>query len=359
MDTPADNALVHDIPKVDRPYDPSWVDRFTDWVKSLPVPAWLFYLVVWVVLFSIETAIKWYDGTYPAGTVFLYHTVLTLQPVYFLAMIHYLDDVADAGLKSFRPALTLNQAEYDSLRYQLTTMRQRPVLIAGGIGLLVFLVLVAVLSDPHTLTVQKMATSPVASVYELIVSAAGWLAQGIFAYHTIHQLRLVSRTYTTAARINLFHRRPLYGLSRLTMRTGIAWVLIPYAVVVSTPGVIDNPGTIISVPLLTMLALVIFAGPLLGVRRLLTEEKRRLLDENSRQMEANIAETHRRLNEHDLTDIGALKDAMENLVLEQGVLNKMSVWPWQVGTVGTLVTALLLPFFLWIIERLLGRFLGF
>jgi hypothetical protein len=27
-----------------RPYPPSWVDRFIDWVARLPFPSWLFYL---------------------------------------------------------------------------------------------------------------------------------------------------------------------------------------------------------------------------------------------------------------------------------------------------------------------------
>ena len=28
----------------ERPYKPSWVDRFTDWVEQLPIPAWAFYV---------------------------------------------------------------------------------------------------------------------------------------------------------------------------------------------------------------------------------------------------------------------------------------------------------------------------
>ena len=33
-----------------RPYKPSWIDRFNNWVERLRVPAWLFYVFFGIVL---------------------------------------------------------------------------------------------------------------------------------------------------------------------------------------------------------------------------------------------------------------------------------------------------------------------
>ena len=54
-----------------------------------------------------------------------------------------------------------------------------------------------------------------------------------------------------------------------------------------------------------------------------------------------------------------LKDAFENPVGEQTVISKISTWPWHTGTVGVLVTTLLLPIFLWLIRRILDPLLLF
>ena len=36
-----------------------------------------------------------------------FHVVVTLNAVYVIALMHYLDDVADAALHTFRPAMTV------------------------------------------------------------------------------------------------------------------------------------------------------------------------------------------------------------------------------------------------------------
>jgi hypothetical protein len=109
----------------------------------------------------------------------------------------------------------------------------------------------------------------------------------------------------------------------------------------------------------TLLGLLIFVWPLLGVHRLMEAEKKRLLDQNGQKMEAAIAETHRRLDAQELAGMENLKDALDNLVTEQTVVSKISTWPWQLGTVSVLATALFLPIILWIVQRLLDRLLGF
>src|SRR5438874_3326668 len=94
----ADNAA--------RPYAPSWIDRLTDWVRRLPVPAWIFYLSVALVLVVIRTIAGWSDGSYPTGTFFPLHVLNAASGVYFLALMHYLDDRAGAALDAFRPVLS-------------------------------------------------------------------------------------------------------------------------------------------------------------------------------------------------------------------------------------------------------------
>ena len=185
------------------------------------------------------------------------------------------------------------------------------------------------------------------------------MSQGVFAYHTIHQLRLVSRIYAMSSHINLFRPDPLYTFSGLSARTAVGVVLIPYATIATTPGVLENPGTVLTGIPLNLLAILVFLSPLLGMQRLLAEEKRKLRDENALQIESTISETNRQVGQGDLTNMSLLKDTMQNLVTQQEVISKLRTWPWQPATLRGLATALLLPIFLWIVQRILERFLNF
>jgi len=53
--------------------------------------------------------------------------------------------------------------------------------------------------------------------------------------------------------------------------------------------------------------------------------------------------------------IDALKDALDSLMVEQGVLSKVSTWPWEPEAARVVVTALLVPVGLWIVTRVLQR----
>lgn len=89
--------------KIAQPYSPSWLNRFTDLVERLPVPAWTFYLGSWLVLFVSYTAVKWLDGTYAVGTLFPFHAVFAGLIVYAAAASHYLSYVAGKPCALFDP----------------------------------------------------------------------------------------------------------------------------------------------------------------------------------------------------------------------------------------------------------------
>jgi len=102
------------------PYTSSWVDRFTDWVDRLPIPSWVFYAGLWLILYLIELATQWSDTT---AIIFRpFHIFFVGVIPLSIALIHYLDRIADAALNKFRPVLNCSDAEYADLRYQLTTL---------------------------------------------------------------------------------------------------------------------------------------------------------------------------------------------------------------------------------------------
>jgi len=84
-------------------YPPSWIDRFTDWVDRLTGPSWMFYAGLWFALYLVEFVTQWTGD--PARGFHPFHIFFVGAIPLALALIHYLDQTADAALSKFRPVL--------------------------------------------------------------------------------------------------------------------------------------------------------------------------------------------------------------------------------------------------------------
>jgi hypothetical protein len=364
MATVAANSTVEQDVVTALPYPPSWIDRLTDWVQRLPGPAWLFYLGVALALALIRTIAAWGDGSYPAGTFLPVHVLLASTSVFYVFVVHYLDDRAGAALADFRPVLNVGpeatrDAGYERLRYQLTTMPARPILAWSLVGLL-FGVINQPLFVPETqLQSLKLYTSPALFAIDSGLFALNWMMNAVFIYHTIRQLRLVSRTYTQHTNVNIFETGPLYALSRVTAITAVAILFLSYLYLSFWSNwQFQTAGDATIAASFTLVALATFMWPLLGGHTLLQQEKARRKSEVALRMQAVTDKLHRRVDTDDMRGMEGLKDALDGLVVEQGVLDKVSTWPWEPESLRAVVTALLLPVALWVVTRVLER-LGF
>ena len=341
------------------PYPPSWVDRLTDWVERLPGPAWIFYLGAGLVISLTRNIIGWTDGSYPVGTFFVIHILDGLISVYPLFVLHYLDERAKAALEAFRPVLTGHDANYQQLSYEMTTMPTRPVMIfslVGFAGGLAYLPLFVAEADIQEL---KYFTSPLATTVDMGLTAISWAMMWVFAYHTIRQLRLVSRIYTRQTNVRIFDTGPLYSLSGITAMTTVALLVFTYVYLAFYVNwQIENPSNAAFGLSFAGVALATFVWPLFGAHRLLQQEKERRKGIVARRMEDVTDELHQRVETRNLERMDGLKDALDGLIAERGVLDKVSTWPWEPEAVRVVLTALFLPVVLWAITRVLER-LGF
>ncbi len=337
-------------------YSPSWIDRFIDWVDRLRLSGWMAYLVLWLLLFSAETLIHWSDGSYPTGVFYPLHLVLTGTIPYTFALIHYLDRCAENALLKFRPALDVTDAEYAELRYQLTTMPARQTVMASviGIGLAALTLNLAPADWQRPAAFQASSLS---AGFNVVVTVVMWWIISAFAYHTLHQLRLVSLIYARHTRINLFRLIPLYAFSDLSARTALGLLLPLYAWYAVLPNTFDRPGNVISAVIMSVIGVLIFVWPLLGIHRLLADEKERLLAESAQRLEAAIAELHSRMDSGKLEGMDHFVKGMEGLEINHKAVSRISTWPWSAETMRALVAALLFPLIVWLSQWLLRRIL--
>jgi hypothetical protein len=334
-----------------QPYAPSWVDRLTVWVDRLPGSSWLYYLGIGTLLFLLQIAILWSESAYPIGTLSpSYGFIAGIIPL-FLGLLQYLDDKAGAALSVLRPALEASEREYSELHYRLTTLPVRPTLLASLASVIATGLITLFLGEPSSF--RALGDSPISLALMLCMSIGVWWLFGAFLYHTIHQLRVINRIYTAYTRISLFQIGPLYAFSSTTALTAVSLTLSIYSWYALNPETLHDPFSLGVAFLVTALALATFIWPLLGVHRLLAAEKVRLLDETALHFEAAIAKLHQGLNDGSLERIDEINKAFAGLEMEQRAISRIPTWPWQPETVRWLVTALVLPLALWIIQYVL------
>jgi hypothetical protein len=340
-----------------RPYAPSWVNRLSAWVDRLPGPSWYFYLGLWLLLSLVLVIALWIEGAYPIGTVFPAQLFIPAMISLFLAMVRFLDNSADVALKTLRPALTATEEEYSRLRYRLTSMPAWPTILAS-VATVVIIFLLGVATGDQESSIEALDASPIAANLLMAVYWIGWWNFGAFAYHTIHQLRQIDNIYTRHTRVHLFAMSPLYAFSRVTALTAVTLAIATYGWTALNPDNLSDPVSIAMMFLITVLALAAFAWPLLGTRRLLFKEKTQRLDQVSLRFEAAFAGLHQRIDNGELEEVDDLIKVISILETERDTLRGISTWPWQPETLRFLVTALLLPLFLWIIQYVLQLLLG-
>jgi hypothetical protein len=324
------------------PYLPSVVDRFTAWADRLPGPVWLFYLLLLAVLILIINGITWLDGSVPVGTIDHYRTSIAFYPVSTLALIHYLNRIARHALRLFRPALDVTDAEYATIEYELTTLPRggtRRVLLLSLLFTLAFMVF-----TPNIADVFDRLPGLVIADFFFYVLVFGLIAA--FMYHTVRQLRMVSRLHESATNINLFQSTPLYAFSLLTTLTGAGVLMLNYFSIVTDPNTFVNPALYALTVVTSVIAVACFILPLTGMHERVVTEKNRLLAEVNSRLETTIQAVYERVDSQELTGVESLKQLMDSLVTSREVIRKIPTWPWDAGTLTGFISASVLPFIL-------------
>jgi hypothetical protein len=345
----------------DRPFEPSWIDLLIDRIEHFPGPPWLAYLLIFLASILINTAAYWLDGSVQFGTFVISRIAEVPLLISLLPLIHYLNNVAETALSEFRPIMEVTDVQYSSLRFQFSTLPSRLGWLSLAIGLP--LAAMSVITSPALWQLSE-SSSLFMVVYRSIIAAGIFVFTTTFLFHTIHQLRMVDRLQRMPSKISLFQTSPIYALSSLTARTGLAYAMLCYYMVFLYYGLkMFGPQPAFSFVDLFTAGLVLLASvasfiiPLLGMHDRLVVEKARALYEANKRIELVIAKLHEQVDSSTSGDADIVNKNLSSLLLESETLSKMSTWPWKPETLRGLVGAITLPVVVWLITTVLDRIL--
>ncbi len=351
MEMTTSNSIQKNVEDV-LPYPPSYVDRFMNWVKRLPLPYWLTYLVLFLLHTLINHVFGWVDRSIPA---FTFKPLVPIFPLWLwgpLAIMTYLDAIALDALSKFSPLLDISPESMRRLEYEFTTMPARGVLISSGIWA-GFYIIFTVLAYPVYVALGFRTLGIIHTILDgLIVFSVG----STILYHSIRQLRLVQQTVNLVKQFDLFQLDPVYAFSVLTARTGIAWVFLAVLTLLMTP--VQASSLEIAPGIGIVLALAAFALPLWIVHQRLLVAKHSLLAEHNQRVSSTLTRLNHSVDENDLSGVRELNSVLEGLNMEGSILEKIRTWPWRTETLTGFLSAIVLPILLFLMQIAIQRWLN-
>lgn len=333
----------------ERPYKPSWLDRFTDWVERLPIPAWVLYGSLGVGLILIQVLFLWLDDGLAKAEVLLPPMVFNgLSIPFLLVLIHLLDRQAVTALNAMRPTMEITEVEFDKFQYTLSNMPSLAPLIAG-VGLLLFYLLTERLGSAPVRFAALEQLPIFAAIFHIIDKSPAFLF-GPFFYHTFRQLRLVHTITSNYVSISLFELGPVQAFSKLTASTAVGLVFGMYGWMVINPDLLADPLSVGFLGAFSALAVAVFVWPLFGAHRLIEMEKQSALHEIDLRFEAAFSRFNNALGDDDYGVIERLNGIIASLEIQQRRIAAIPTWPWRPETARWALTAIALPLALTILQ---------
>jgi hypothetical protein len=335
---------------------PSWLHRAVAFVERLPWPAPLSYVGLFLAGALFWHLVPWSQGKVPVGTIQPTSCYWGFLLPALLWITSYLQRGAAASFESFRPILLLEPDAAARLRRQLTTIPARPALLITGLAAAI--TGVSVVSDPSTYSIGV----------PLPIVVGEFLFQSLFAaalfqllYLLIRQTTLVRRTLATAVTIDIFRPAPLHAFAAVTARPGIVIsLLVGVGVLIVSPAssvqefIVNEAPYIVVPPLVAVFAFVL---PLMGTHERLSDQKERLRADAELRLEALLGELNLDVDARDVTRAAGVHSLLSGLLLQRDVLAKLPTWPWSATTIRGLVSAILLPIALFLVEQAVSRFI--
>jgi len=333
----------------------SWIDQLQARLDRTSVGPWAVYGLLALVLAGGLHLAYWLPGSLAFPSLSLRLAWTGAYAPIILASLHYADRVATGSLSRFQPALQAGPADYDRALRRLTLLPSPSVGLALILGAAFMRTLLRL--DPTFLGLYTGQPLP-----DTAVTVVGWINSSmilIVLYYLVRQLTAVSAVHRSAGDVNLYDWQPMFAFSNLTYRTVVISVVVISCFVLVFPEVLQSPPALSSVVLGLLLTGAEFFLPLAGLHTKLQSEKHRLLSDARRRIQATLEELHQRIEAADVSSMQRMKDQLGSLLLEEDYLGKLRTWPWPPGLFLRVLGVIGLPIVLFVLQRVLQKWLGF
>ncbi len=322
----------------------------------MPGHGWWVFPALALLLFTYAHAVLWVTGRLPFGVIDPVIAVGVPYGPYLLGLLAAANFVSKRSLDAFWPATGWPDSERAGWAAAFVNTPGPWGWVSLLIG--VPLAIGAFLSAP---------TSWLGRGNDPLVLLVVYLPALVFGYsmapaafvHTVRQLRLVSRIHREATRIDPFERGPVYAFSRLTVLTGLGYVLLGYYSL-TVNGAFAAGNLVVLAPLVVtvLVGVATFVVPLWGIHDRLVDEKASLLRGVDDRVGQIGTEMYRRIDAGEFDASKVLTDALAGMTTLRDRIQRLPTWPWPPQLLRGFVSALILPLVIYVLTRLVSTSIG-
>ena len=301
-------------------------------------------------------AILWASGRLPVGSIDVTVATGAVYGPYVLAVFAITNRVAIRSLDAFWPATGWPDSERPRWAYRFVTLPRGVDLLALAIGIPISIG--AFLSAPASFLGAPETRWYLAAAF-LPSMILGYTGFPLIVLHTVRQLRLVMQIHREATAIDPFDREPVYAFSRLTVVTGLAYVLIGYyGLAVNGAFQAGNLVSIVTLAGSFAIGMVTFIVPLWGIHDRLVHEKEELLAEAERRLGKVGEEMDRRIDAGAFGTTKEITDTLAGVTLLRERVARLPTWPWPPQVLRGFLSALFAPIVVYVVARLVSAQFG-
>jgi hypothetical protein len=316
---------------------------------------WLVALLLLAVI-AWAHAVLWTSGRLAVGTIDWSSVILACYGPFGLATWTIGVGVARRALQSFWPATGWPIEAQPDWQRQFAHPPARlewAAVALGGIGGVLALLAspASVLGPVDGRGAAYLAYAP-AFLLGYVLSATGFLI-------TLRWLTLVDRIHREATAIDPFDRVPVHAFSRLTVMTGLVYVVVMYfSFTVNGAFQAGNLPSLLFIAASGAFGIVVFIAPLWGIHGRLVDAKDALRLDAERRVTRLAVELNSRIDSGDFAGATSLTGTLSSLTALRERIDRLPTWPWPPQLLRGFVSALLLPVIVYVLTRAAGSVLG-
>ncbi len=335
------------------PYRPLWVYYFFAFIARLPIPGWLLCLLIIVIVGAANHLVAWQQGNLPFGQLNGFLSSIGLYIVLMPLVWVFLTERAHRALLDFFQGSGKSPAQVQAISSDFNSLPNLAMILLLGFGILFGYFVY------YNVSVPMM---PISAQVLPSLNLLAWLTTMGLAFpsvaRAVRQIALIKRLFKDLE-VDIFNPQPIYVLSRYASLIGIILLIIEYVISpIAFPSLLFTPVGIFLQFIGVVPALSLFFIPLADINRTMRRAKERLLSELGKDLKEVQQRAHRSLAQKTMANVSDLHNAVSMFREEMEIVQKIRTSPWQTETLRNLLTPLLIPVFVYIIQRFLGGLLG-
>lgn len=330
---------------------PRWLYSVLDYLDGLSIPFWIISLGLVALISVVRHVIAWQSGQLPNGQ---FNFFLAFNAAFIFAGIVswlLLDRQARQAFSDFRSSSKLTKAEekdFISFPEPYATL-----VFLGGLVIGFFIY------RDYALPLQPLGGTVVPLV-TILAFMLGNAFPTLFTIRVTRQIVLIRR-YLSRTDADIFNPGAVYAFSRYgASAAGIIFVLNYGLILLTLPEFFFSgvAGYALQFSYVLLMLLVFFV-PLAQINGRMRRKKEELLNKIGEDQRTMNDKLHASVNSKNFAGLNDLRNAIAALKDQRDVVQKLPTWPWQPDTLRNLVTPLLIPVFVYLVQRFLGEFFGF